>query len=203
MTTSPSLPSEPAGLLSHVLVSLTKGVVYQESDPALWQGLLALRGRVRDYFALLGLDLVLDESEGHAFLRQRPPVEGEPELPRLVPRRQLSYGVSLLLALLRRKLVEADATGGSSRLVLQREDLLDLVRVFLPEGTNEARRMERVEADIAKAVDLGFLRRLREGDAFEVSRILKSFVDAQWLDAFDRRLADYRAHLTSREGSEP
>jgi hypothetical protein len=30
-------------------------------------------------------------------------------------------------------------------------------------------------------------------DRFEVRRILKSFVDAQWLDEFERRLADYKA----------
>jgi hypothetical protein len=41
---------------------------------------------------------------------------------------------------------------------------------------------------------MGFLRRLRDpGDGFEVRRILKSFVDAQWLAGFDQRLQDYRA----------
>jgi hypothetical protein len=46
---------------------------------------------------------------------QRATVDGEPELPRLVPRRQLSYPVSLLLALLRKKLVEFDAAAGCGR----------------------------------------------------------------------------------------
>jgi hypothetical protein len=32
---------------------------------------------------------------------------------------------------------------------------------------------------------------------FEVRRILKAFVDAQWLAEFDRRLAEYRGHLAS------
>lgn len=200
MTTS-TLPSGAAPhSLSYVLVSLMKGVVYQEGDLALWQRLLELQGHVRDHVAVLGLQLVLDEVEGYAYLRQRPTAEGEPELPRLVARRQLSYGVSLLLALLRKKLVEADASGGGSRLVLRREDLHELVRVFLPEGTNEARRMDRVDADIAKVVELGFLRELRESeDTFEVRRILKAFVDAQWLDTFEQRLADYRAHLAVDE----
>lgn len=199
MTTS-TLPSGATQSLSYVLVSLMKGVVYQEGDPSLWQRLLELQGHVRDHVSVLGLQLVLDEVEGHAYLRQRPTAEGEPELPRLVARRQLSYGVSLLLALLRKKLVEADASGGGSRLVLRREELRELVRVFLPEGTNEARRMDRLDADIAKVVELGFLRELRESeDTFEVRRILKAFVDAQWLDAFEQRLADYRAHLAVDE----
>jgi hypothetical protein len=186
-----------------VLVSLMKGVVYQENDPVLWQGLLKLQGHVRDHVAVMGLQLVLDEPEGHAYLRQRPAAEGEAELPRLVARRQLSYGVSLLLALLRRKLVEADAAGGNTRLVLRRDELFELVRAFQPEGTNEARRVDRLDADLAKVVDLGFLRKLRgEEEVFEVRRILKAFVDAQWLDTFEQRLAEYRAHMTTQSGGE-
>ena len=41
----------------------------------------------------------------------------------------------------------------------------------------------------------------------EVRRILKAFVDAQWLDTFQQRLADYRAHLkaelTDENGATP
>jgi hypothetical protein len=189
--------------LSRVLVSLMRGVMYQENDPGLWQGLLQLQARVRDQVAVLGLQLVLDESEGYAYLRQRPSAEGEPELPRLVHRRQLSYGVSLLLALLRKKLVDADATGGDSRLVLRRADILDMVRLFLPDGTNEARRVDRLDADIARVVELGFLRKLSgSDDTFEVRRILKAFVDAQWLDVFEQRLAEYRAHLARENGGD-
>ncbi|HEX8440492.1 DUF4194 domain-containing protein [Archangium sp.] len=201
MTLPTSSSTGPAHSLSQVLVALMKGVVYQESDPGLWQGLLYLQGQVRDQVTVLGLQLMLDEAEGYAYLRQRPNAEGEPELPRLVPRRQLSYGVSLLLALLRKKLAEADATGGDSRLVLRRADILEMIRLFLPEGTNEARLVDRLDTDITRVVELGFLRKLRDSaDAFEVRRILKAFVDAQWLDTFTQRLADYRAHLAEEGG---
>jgi hypothetical protein len=95
---------------------------------------------VRDYVAVLNLELVLDEAEGYAFLRSRPePEEGDAALPRLVARRPLSFPVSLLLALLRKKLAEFDASGGDTRLVLSRDEVVELMRVFLPEGSNEAR----------------------------------------------------------------
>src|SRR6516165_854848 len=92
--------------LSLVLIALMKGVMEREVDPALWQSTLDLQARVRDYVAVLGLELILDEAEGYAYVRQRPMREGEAELPRLVARRQLGYQVSLLLVLLRKKLVE-------------------------------------------------------------------------------------------------
>jgi hypothetical protein len=181
--------------LSSVLVTLMKGVTYRDDDPALWQSLVELAGRVRDHVVVLGLDLVLDEAEGYAYLRQRPVEEGEPEIPRLVVRRQLGYQVSLLIAVLRKKLAEHDARSSETRLVLSQSDIVDLVRVFLPDTANEARLLDRMETHINKIVELGFLRRLRgRDDSFEVQRILKAFVDAQWLSAFEERLADYRAH---------
>lgn len=187
--------AEPVAGFSQVMISLLKSVTYQEADPTLWQALLTLQARVRDYVAHVGLDLVLDEAEGYAYLRQRPLTEGEPELPRLVPRRQVGYSVSLLLALLRKKLAEFDARGGDARLIVTSEEIADLVRLFFADGTNEARFRDRVDQHVNRIVEMGFLRRLRgRDDAFEVRRILKTFVDAQWLGELDRRLAEYRAH---------
>jgi len=186
--------------LSALIIPLFKGVIYQETDPALWQSLLTLQTRVRDYIAVLGLELVLDEAEGYAFLRSQPEAEESAEKrPRLVARRPLSFPVSLLLALLRKKLAEFDAAGGDTRLVLAREDIAELLRVFLPEGSNEVRLLDQVESQINKVVELGFLRRLPaaagQKPVFEVRRILKAFVDGQWLSEFDDRLAAYQAQL--------
>ena len=195
--------------LSSLVIPLLKGVIYRDEATArnagLWNGLLELQARVRDYVAVLGLELVLDEAEGYAFLRARNREDDETmmQLPRLVARRPLSFPVSLLLALLRKKLAEFDAGGGQDeegvRLVLSRDDIVELIRVFLPEASNEARLMDRVDTDINKVVELGFLRRMKpvagQPAAFEVRRILKAFVDAQWLADFDTRLAAYRAQL--------
>ena len=191
--------------LSSVVIPLLKGVCYRDGDASLWNALLELQARVRDYVSVLGLVLVLDEAEGYAFLRARPEedeADDAPKLPRLVARRPLSFPVSLLLALLRKKLAESDAGGGDTRLILTREQITELMRVFLPAGSNEARVVDQIETHINKIVELGFLRRLKPGPgkqegpaAFEVQRILKAFVDAQWLADFDARLAAYRAQL--------
>lgn len=187
--------SDPRNDFSVVLISLMKGIVSREHDENLWQSLLALQARVRDHVAPLGLELILDDAEGHAYLRQRPAGDGEAALPRLVARRQLGYPVSLLLALLRKKLAEFDATSGEPRLILSREAIVELMRLFLPDTVNEARLHDQIDGHINKIVELGFLRRLRgEYDQFEVRRILKAFVDAQWLAEFDARLAAYLDH---------
>ncbi|WP_319405271.1 DUF4194 domain-containing protein [uncultured Desulfosarcina sp.] len=188
--------------LSRVVVTLMKGVLYQEADPGLWQHLLDLQARVRDYVAVMGLSLMLDEAEGYAWLHTREPTEDEAPPPRLVARRQLSYPVSLVVALLRRKLAESDAGGGEPRLILSRDDIVEMVRTFLPAGTNEARLVDQVDAHINKIVDLGFVRRLRgQPQSIEVRRILKAFVDAQWLNEFDARLKVYLGHLSGETSS--
>ncbi len=188
--------------LSVVAVSLMKGIADRESDPVLWQSLIGIQARVRDYVACLGLDLVLDEAEGFAYLRQRPAEEGATELPRLVPRRQLGYQVSLMLALLRKKLAEFDATSGEARLILGRDDIVEMMRVFLAETANQVRLNDKIGADLNRVVDMGFLRRLRgTNDRFEVRRILKAFVDAQWLADFDQRLAAYQSHSSSEQAA--
>lgn len=200
--TEPNANSE----LTLLLVNLLKGVQYQENDPGRWNQLLNLQSRVRDYVAVLGLELMLDEAEGYAFLRTRPQndddegVTDEVNAPRLVARRPLSFPVSLLLALLRKKLAETDAGGGDTRLILSRDEMLELIRVFLPASSNEAKLVDQLDRHINKVIELGFLRRLQQSNSsqpphYEVRRIIKAFVDAQWLADFDQRLAQYQAHL--------
>lgn len=206
-TTPSALPAVPD--LSQLMVRLLKGVLYRDDNERLWASLLRLQARVREQAAVLLLDLVLDEAEGHAFLKSRPDPdesEGAPRLPRLVARRPLSYPMSLMLALLRKRMAEFDAGGGDTRLVLSRDEIAELMRVFLPDGTNEVRLIDQVDATITKVVDLGFLRRLKPAAGstqdrghYEVRRILKAFVDAQWLAEFDARLEVYRTVLSGNK----
>lgn len=204
--------------LSVVVTSLLKGVVYRESGEALWRDLLAREAQVRDTVAMMGLQVVVDEGDGYAYLRSQPEHERDERVPRLIPRRELPFDVSLLLALLRKRLAQADSEGGETRLVLARTEIVDLLRVFLAQdagaAANEARLVDRVDGLVRRVVELGFLRPAGRpdpdgapdggaalvedvdpaaGDArrYEVRRILKAFVDAQWLADFDARLAQY------------
>lgn len=181
--------------LSPLLINLFKGVLYREDNQAAWQKLIEQQATIRDYIQLLGLELIFDEAEGYAYLRQFRQEDNDEKntTQKLITRRQLSYPVSLLLALLRKRLAEFDASSSEDRLILSRAQLIELLRLFLPDSSNEARLIDRIDNHIAKVVELGFLRKLRgqQEPLYEVSRILKAFVDAQWLNEFDQRLAEY------------
>ncbi len=179
-----------------ILIQLLKGVVYEERHPQLWQDLLTLQGPVRDYFSVIGLTVVLDEAEGFAFLRQvtqdSREDESQPPLPRLITRHPMSYPLSLMCVLLRKKLAELDAEGGSTRLILSQKQIVDMMHVYMPSQKNEARTVDQINTTIKKTVELGFLRKLAsEEKQFEVRRIIKALVDADWLKELDKLLEEY------------
>ena len=203
--------------LSALAIPLLKGVIYREADPHLWNALIQLQARVRDYMSVLDLDLELDEAEGYVFLRSRAATDdtGTRKPPRLIARRPLSFPVSLLLALLRKKLAEFDARGGEDgsapRLVMSLDEIADMLRLFLPDNSNEVRLTDQTLTHLNKIIELGFVRKLKinaaetgkQSATFEVRRILKAFVDAQWLAEFDVRLAAYKTQLSGlRSGTD-
>ena len=188
---------DPTGQAAPVLIQLLKGVLYRDLQEHLWQDLMNFQAVVRNYFAIIGLELILDEAEGYAFLRQRDfDAEQDNTVPRLVPRRQLSYPQSLLLVMLRKRLVEQDTAGSETRVILSRTQIVDMMRVFLPDSSNEAKAVEQINRHINKILDYGFLRKLRgEEERFEVRRIIKSLVNADWLSDLEGKLAEYRSYV--------
>jgi hypothetical protein len=186
--------------VASAIIRLMQGVVYRESDEDTWVTLERLGAGVRDHFAAIGIDVAVDDAEGYAYLRSRPEEEGDEALPRLVRRRALTYNVSLLLVLLRKRLLEFETTGGEGRLVLTTDQIVEMLRLFQAESTNDARVADQAETTIRKAAELGFLRQLRgQRDHWEVRRILKAYVDAQTLSNFAGKLQEYAGSVATDE----
>lgn len=183
-------PEEHA--VASTAITLMRGVVYRESHEDVWEHLARHGPAVREHFTTIGVEVVVDDSEGYAYLRSREPDDGEEQLPRLVQRRSLTYHVSLLLVLLRKRLVEHESTTGEGRLVLSRDQVVDMLRIFTGGSADEARVIDQVDRTLAKAADLGFVRQLRgQSGQWEVRRILKAYVDAQTLADFAGKLEEY------------
>ena len=186
---------------SFVVLTLLKGVMLREDHEQRWSDLLELRSGLRDYLTVLGLTLDIDEAEGFAVVRQaeRDTTSNEPELPRLVNRRALSFSVSVLLVLLRKRLLEFDTHDGGRRLILKRSEIVALVQDFFQETHNEAKLVDKVSAQITKVQELGMLRQLSTSEhEFEVHRVLKAYVDGKWLGDLELRLQQYRAHAIAQ-----
>lgn len=196
-------PDEHA--VATAIIKLMRGVVYRESDDGTWPTLERHGAAVRDHFASIGVEVVVDDTEGYAYLRTSDDNAdaGHDPLPRLVKRRSLTYNLSLLLVLLRKRMVEFETSGTEGKLVLTRDQIHEMLRVFLADSTNEARVIDHVDTTIKKAVELGFLRPMRaQADHWEVRRILKAYVDAQTMSDFAAKLAEYAGTTSEREGAD-
>ena len=178
--------------MATAIIHLMEGVVYRESQEGTWTVLDRHGSAIRDHFATIGVNVIMNETEGFAYLRSEEPEEGTEPLPRLVRRRKLTFNVSLLLVLLREQLASFESKGGEGRLVLTRDQVVEMLRVFLADSTNEARVIDRVDATIGQAGKLGFLRELRgQPGHWEVRRVLRAYVDAETLNDFAARLDQY------------
>ncbi|MGD9938878.1 MAG: DUF4194 domain-containing protein [Clostridia bacterium] len=215
MTTFPYAPS---------LVKLLKGPVYADAG-LVWDLILRHRSNIDDYFSHLGLELVLAEHDGLAFLRRRQQ-EDEPEamnekLPELVARRELPYTASLLCILLLEELYRFEnSSTGESRLVMDRAHIRELILPYLPKKSNEAKQADALDAQINRLVSYGFLRPLSSGkgspvtgrgspgsgqasagtdkDELEVTKLLKYKISADLLVEALERL---KAHTGAAAGA--
>lgn len=171
---------------SAVKVRLLQDAVYSE-DGDLWEALLRYRSpHLEHYFRDIGLELVVSEEDGFAFLRQMSFEDGDGP-PRLVRREKLSKGVAMVGVVLRERLLRFDEQiHDETRLTVTKSEIVEAVSTFFPEANDEPKAAKRVDAAIAKAEELGLIRQLgaRDGggdERYEVRRIIKARFPADTL----------------------
>ena len=99
---------------------------------------------------------------------------------------------------MRKQLLENDTSNGDNRVILSLEQIVELMSVYLPQKSNEHKTREQIEACINKLIELGFLRKLKNNDNhYEIKRIIKAIVDAQWLSNLDHKLEEYRQYANN------
>ncbi len=164
---------------SAAAVRLLQGVVYHDDNAQIWDSVLRSVSPLTDYFAKIGLLLIVDESDGMAYLKQLDDDEVSPEhsaVPRLFRRTPLGYEATLLSVLLRdalRQFEEEDVQ--NERCVISQNDLLALWSAFFPLQTDEVRLNRTLVSSLRKLEELKFVRQFeQEPPSWEVRRIIKA-----------------------------
>jgi hypothetical protein len=177
----------PNSELSVALATLLQGPVYAEDSPAVWASVSSLGSQLRDHLNALGMRLVVDTTEQYAYLRADD--ELPDGMPRLVRRHALSYSTTVLLILLRQQLTSAEADADTQRLIVTTEQIVEMMRLYHPPGTSD----EKIATDIARLAELGYLKRMRSTeDTWEVRRIIKASVTADWISEWGEKLLRQR-----------
>lgn len=173
-------------------VRLMLGVLYAEDESA-WEILLSYESDLIDYFARIGLAVVIDRSEGLAYLRQfgdEERLSGYERLPRLFRRTPLGYDATLLCVLLReeyRRFEDEDLE--NERCVVDVETLLDGWKSFFPAESDEVQLRKRLHAMLKKLEELKFVVKFEsDNDEWEVRKILKARLPLEELERLRDRL---------------
>jgi hypothetical protein len=180
-----------------VVLKLFKGNVFK-NDTEIWNGLIQYQPAIARFFSSIGIDLFVNENDGYAFLKQKE-FEDSPDisLPVLIEKRALSYSVTLLCVFLVEKLIEHDAKGGDSPyLVMDKREIYNSMKLFLPDTSNETKIFKDFDTDINTLKRYGFLRQLRtDENKYEVRKILRAKIPAEILQEIKEKLIEY-AELT-------
>ncbi len=164
---------------SAAAVRLLQGVVYHDDNARTWDSLLRSISLLSEYFAKIGLLLIVDEAEGMAYLRQLDDDEIVAEnesVPRLFRRTPLGYESSLLCVVLRdllRQFEEEDVQ--NERCVIGQDELLAMWKVFFSKQGDEVKLNRSLQAALRKLEELKFVRQFEDDPpSWEIRRILKA-----------------------------
>lgn len=175
-------------------VRLLQGVIY-EDDEAAWNALLSNESRLDSWLAKIGLVLVVDRSEGLAFLKQldsEDRSEGYERLPRLFRKTPLTWQATLLCVLLRDEYRQyEDEDVDNEVCVVETDALLDAWKSFYPETSDEVQLRRSLVAELNKLEKLKFVRKLgSDSAAWEVRKLLKARLPLQELEELRNRLTE-------------
>lgn len=167
-----------------------------DNEHQLWKDLLHHQIPLVEYFAKIGLELIIDKDNGFAFLRQLELDESGKTIA-LVRRMPLSFDVSMICVLLREWLDEYEVSDNlAPRLFITHRDLKERIEIFFHEQSNRVRFLRDLDSSINKVVDIGFLKTIQNVDTidarrYQVKPILKAKISIEQLEEFKNQLEHY------------
>lgn len=180
-----------------VIVKLLQGAVYYEDK--LWGELILHQTPIDRFFRLIGVELIVEEKDGYAFLRQKEDEEGKTI--GLIRRMPLTYEQTLLCVLLREWLDEFEITDTETRnLYVTHKQFRERIEMFFKEKSNQAKLLRNLDTLIKDMLGLDFLKKIEDAPypeerKYEVRRIIKSKITADKLFEFKQKLIDYESQL--------
>ena len=179
------------------IVKLLQGAVYSEDK--LWNELILNQYSIGRYFRQIGIELIVEEKDGYAFLKQIEDEDGKTV--GLIRRMPLTYEQTLLCVLLCEWMDEFEITDTETRnLYITHKQFRERIELFFKEKSNQAKLLRNLDTLIKDMLSLDFLKRIEDSPypderKYEVRRIIKSKITADKLIEFKQKLSDYESQL--------
>lgn len=192
-----------------LVVFLLKNYIDREDDKVLFESLIRQEREVEEFCRRLFLRLVVDQDAGYVYVRsltdEELPTDAGQRPPQLLSKRPLPFYESFMLIILRQRLLEFDMSGQFGRLVLERSEIISLVKTFVHNITNEKRLDDSLNKAIDNLCSLGLLGKNNSGnsarkenkllDRIEIKRIISVIVTPEILKQADDLLDSYVKHI--------
>ena len=190
-------PTTSKALYAHVIIKLLQGPVYAD-EKLVWRDLQSWQSAIQDYFAKIGIELLINEVDGFARIMQPEAEEhDEKPLPRLMRKQTMNYETTLLCVILREMLEEFDIKSEGTKLFLTQKDIKERIELFYKEQTNKSKLWKDLSRPINSLQNIGILKLTREdpvnkdNSQYEVKRILKALVNNEKLEQIKNKLGAY------------
>jgi hypothetical protein len=182
-----------------VIIKLLQDVLYE--DDRYWKDLINNQHAIAEYFEKIGIKLVINETDGFAYIYQpelNPDADEKQKLPRLIRKVPISYEVTLLSVLLREMLEEFDLKEFDQvKFFVTHKEIREKIELFFKERSNVVKLLKNFDSYINSVVNLGFLKIVSEdpkdkdSTRYEVKRILKAKINNQKLEEIKTKLDAY------------
>lgn len=179
---------------SKATAKLLKGKVNKTDK--LWNDVVLYQNDINDYINTIGLELILKEDDGYAFVRQFE-IDGDGNTIGLVSRRRIGFETSVVLVILRQIIEDFENNPiefmGTEKYI-SKEELKEEVEMFLPEKYNKVQFLNDLDSYIKKIEDLGYLKEVldnAEETKYHVHKIVKEKVTIDILIEFKNKLEAY------------
>jgi len=179
---------------SKAVVRLLKGTVNKKDS--IWEDTLLYKKEITEYISVIGLELIIQEEDGYAFVKQFIIDEDDNTLG-LVSRRAIGFEVSVVLVILRQMLEEFENNPieiqGTTKYILK-EDLKVEIERFLPQKYNTVQFLKDLDSHINKIIELRYLKEVSENDEepkYIIHKIIKDKVSLDILNDFKNQLEAY------------
>lgn len=191
------LPYAPA------IIKVLTGTVYSHNKE--WDLLLSNKIFIKEYFEQIGIELLVFEEEGYAFLNQDRWEDLEEEtqimlknykkienIPVLIQRKQLSDEQTLLCVLLREKFDEVDDK------LISKKTIFDMLRDFFKEKLNKEKEEKHFQQLINSIIDLGFITLMNipgSEEFYKIEKIIRAKIDIDKITDIRNKLIQHYESL--------
>jgi len=179
---------------SKAIVKLLKRTI--DKDDIVWKDILFYQTEIQEYISKIGLELIIKENDGYAFLKQFE-IDNDNNTIGIASRRQVGFETSIVLVILRQIIEEFESDPTDFQVTdkfITESELKEQISFFLPEKYNKVKFLKQLDNYIKNVIKLGYLKESETNlneKKYKIHKIIKEKVTLDTLNEFKENLKLY------------